>query len=128
MDKNKKTQQHSPDSDQMEQWLKDYFLDPHTTHEDHTIFKIDIYETDDHWIVEADLKDYLSSELEVKIEGSILFITAFPSSLSKKERRIHFPFPIIHHCVSALFQDGLLEIFISKKENGIGKNRYITLP
>lgn len=134
MDKKKSTRNQSPDFDQMEQWLKDFFLDPRTVQEDHTLFKIDIYETDDDWIVEAVLKEYHSPEIKAKIEDRMLIITvqkqsnSLPSPFQKKERTIQFPFSIIHHCVTALFENGVLEIFISKKENGLGKNRYITLP
>lgn len=118
----------------MEQWLQDYFLDPRTEAEDHSIFKIDIYETEKHWIVEAVLKDYLSSEIKVRIENFILIITAqkhrtsLPAPIYKKERKIYFPFQIIDHCVTALFQNGVVEIFISKTDDGLGKNRYVTLP
>ncbi|GHH99114.1 Hsp20/alpha crystallin family protein [Neobacillus kokaensis] len=134
MDEKKINQNLSADYDKMEQWLRDYFLDPRTEHEDHALFKIDIYETDDHWIVEAVLKGYLSSDIKVMIKESDLNIStqkqehSYPSAFLKKERTIHFPFQIIHHCVTAIFQNGMLEIFISKTKNGLGKNRYITLP
>ncbi|WP_286232022.1 Hsp20/alpha crystallin family protein [Neobacillus mesonae] len=133
MDKKNINHNHSPDFDSMDQWLRDYFLDPKTEHDDHTLFKIDIYETDDHWIVEAVLKDYVSSEIKVRIEDTDLLITAqkhasLTSPFPKKERTIQFPFKIIHHCVTAFFQNGILEIFLSKTQNGLGKNRYITLP
>lgn len=134
MNKKKSTEHQSPDPDWMEQWLRDFFLDPHTEYEDNAIFKIDIYETDDHWIVEAVLQDYASSEIKVKVENSKLMISAQKqnhsplTSFPKKERIIDFPFVIIRHGVTAVFQNGLLEIFITKAENGSGKNRYIPLP
>lgn len=121
--------------EKVEQWLKDYFLDPLTSHYDHTQFRLDIYETDENWIVEGFLDEFISSEITVKVEGSQLIITAqkhaytYPSPFPKRIRSINFPFTIINHCINASFQHGVLEIFISKKmENSFGKNRFITLP
>lgn len=122
------------DFEKMEKWLTNYFLDPSTTHCDLYQFRIDIYETETDWIVEASLDEYVSSEIKVKTENTQLVITAqkhsytFPSRHPKKTRTIDFPFSIINHCITASFQNNVLEIFISKINNGSGKNRYITLP
>ncbi|WP_462413469.1 Hsp20/alpha crystallin family protein [Neobacillus sp. Marseille-QA0830] len=119
---------------QMEQFLKDYFLDPSTSLADHHQFRIDIYETDTDWIVEASMNELLSSEITVRIVNNRLTINAQKHSYRKPSpfplltRTIDFPFPIIYNCVTAAFQNGILEIFISKSEAGPGKNRYITLP
>ncbi|WP_251550644.1 Hsp20/alpha crystallin family protein [Neobacillus muris] len=124
----------SVDAEQMEQFLKNYFLDPLTSLADQQQFRIDIYETEENWIVEAFMDELLSSEITVKIADTQLIINAQkhtytnPSSFPQRSRTIDFPFPIINHCVTAAFQNGVLEIFISKTEAGQGKNRYITLP
>lgn len=135
MKKKKTPQSQTIDLEKVEQWLKNYFLDPLTSHYDHTQFRIDIYETDENWIVEGYLDEFVSSEITVKVEGSQLSITAQklsftnPSPFPKRIRTINFPFYIINHCISASFQHGVLEILISKKiENNLGKNRFITLP
>jgi HSP20 family molecular chaperone IbpA len=121
--------------EKMEQWLKEYFLNPLTSHYDHSQFRIDIYETEEYWIVEGFLDDYDSSEITVKIEESQLIITAqklgltYPSPSPKRLRAINFPFSLICHSINATFDHGVLEVFISKKiDNGYGKNRFITLP
>ncbi|WP_042353543.1 Hsp20/alpha crystallin family protein [Bacillus rubiinfantis] len=116
--------------DQMEQWLKDYFLNPQTQQEDYALFKLDIYEADEHWIVEVILNDYCCADIRVRLERSLLIITAEKQGYPpfRKERSIHFPFSIIHHDVTAAFQHGILEIIIPKRENGVGKDRYIPLP
>ena len=122
------------DHERMEQWLKNYFLDPLTSYYDQNQFRIDIYETDDDWIVEASLNEFCSSEITVKVEDSQLIITAQkygfsnPSHYPKRVRTITLPFSVIHHDVHASLQNGTLEIFISKLNRGLGKNRYITLP
>ncbi|MEH7109393.1 Hsp20/alpha crystallin family protein [Bacillus sp. JJ1764] len=122
------------DHERMEQWLKKYFLDPLTSYYDQNQFRIDLYETDHDWIVEASLNEFCSSEILVKVEGTQLMITAqkngysTPSQFPKRVRIITLPFLVIHHDVHAAFQNGTLEIFISKLNKGLGKNRYITLP
>ena len=115
----------------VEKWLENYFLDPLTSYYDQTQFQIDLFETDQEWIVEAILSDFKASDLQVYIEEKKLTISATnPSPLPnhKRSRSIEFPFYINEQEISAAFTNGILEIFISKTKKGSGKNRYITLP
>jgi HSP20 family molecular chaperone IbpA len=120
------------DFDIVEKWLENYCLDPLTTQDDLTQFRIDLYETDKEWIVEALLNEYNSSEIKVFIEYHKLIITAVksstPSNQQKRVRTIEFPFEVINQKVSANYINGILEVLISKNEKGPGKNCYITLP
>jgi HSP20 family molecular chaperone IbpA len=120
------------DFDLVERWLENYCLDPLTTQDDLTQFRIDLYETDQEWIVEALLNEYNSSEIKVYIEDSKLVITAekssIPSNQQKRVRTIQFPFQVINQKVTANYINGILEVLISKSEKGLGKNCYITLP
>lgn len=122
----------SLDYEQMEEWLKNYFLDPLTSFMDQIQFRIDLYETDRDWIVEAILTEYHSSEISVFIEKDKMTINAkkHPPSpdIETKERVIDFPFDIINQKTTAAFANGILEVFISKNDTEFGKNRYITLP
>jgi len=128
----KKDDQSSVDLNQVEKWLENYFLDPLTSYCDVTQFRIDLYETEKDWIVEAMLEDYNSAEISVKTEDNKLIITALKKLKNvpgqKKIRTIDFPFPIIKQKINAVFTNGILEVFISKTEKGLGKNRFITLP
>lgn len=133
--KKKKHQQNQNlnfDFDLVEKWLENYFLDPLTSYLDATQFQIDLYETDKEWIVEAILTEYEASEIKVFIDGKKLIISAskYPpsESLPKRIRSIDFPFLVINQEVSAAFSNGILEVFISKKEKGLGKNHFVTLP
>jgi HSP20 family molecular chaperone IbpA len=120
------------DFDLVEKWLENYCLDPLTTQDDLTQFRIDLYETDQEWIVEALLNEYKSSDIKVFIEDKKLVITALKPSTSsnhlKRVRTIQFPFEVINQKVTAHFINGILEVLISKSEKGLGKNCYITLP
>lgn len=126
MKKKKMSKNLSVNFERVDQWLKEYFLDPNTTYCDFTQFRIDLYETDENWIVEAVLKSRKRSDITVKVENHRMMI-AVQKAKEKQIRTIDFPFPIINHLVSASFQNGILEVFISKIEKGSGKNRYITL-
>ncbi|SFA88883.1 MULTISPECIES: Hsp20/alpha crystallin family protein [unclassified Bacillus (in: firmicutes)] len=122
------------DQKSMEKWLENFFLDPLTTYLDHSQFRIDLFETDTHLIVEALLSDYHSSEVSVYIEKQKLIITAAKLSLTSykksqvRNRTVEFPFLIITKKVEAAFREGVLEVSISKKELGLGKDCFITLP
>ncbi|TDL63012.1 Hsp20/alpha crystallin family protein [Rhodococcus qingshengii] len=120
------------DFDLVEKWLENYCLDPLTTQDDLTQFRIDLYETDQEWIVEALLNEYNSSEIKVFIEDMKLIITAdkssTPSNQQKRVRTIQFPFQVINQKVTANYINGILEVLISKSEKGLGKNCFITLP
>ncbi|MCM3691274.1 Hsp20/alpha crystallin family protein [Neobacillus niacini] len=120
------------DFDLVEKWLENYCLDPLTTQDDLTQFRIDLYETDQEWIVEALLNEYNSSEIKVFVEDNKLIITAdkssTPTSQQKRVRTIQFPFQVINQKVTANYINGILEVLISKSEKGLGKNCYITLP
>jgi HSP20 family molecular chaperone IbpA len=116
----------------VEKWLENYFLDPLTSYYDQTQFQIDLFETDQEWIVEAILNDFKASDLRIYIQEKKLTISASNPPLYQphyqRSRSIEFPFYINEQDISAVFTNGILEIFISKTKKGSGKNRYITLP
>ncbi|MGG5254199.1 Hsp20/alpha crystallin family protein [Neobacillus sp. SM06] len=124
----------SYDLQQMEKWLENYFLDPLTTYLDQMQFRIDLYETDKNWIVEALLSQFEASEITVFADNEKLIIKAqkalhLPKNPAEvRERIIDFPFPIVNQKIAASFHSGILEITISKEEKCSGKNRFITLP
>lgn len=117
------------DPQAMEKWLENYFLDPLTTYLDQMQFRIDLYETDKDWIVEALLNDYESYEITVFVEDKKLIIKAAkPPILHMRTRIITFPFTIANQKITAVFQTGILEVSISKIDKEPGKDRFITLP
>jgi HSP20 family molecular chaperone IbpA len=122
------------DNDAIEKWLENYFLDPLTSYYDQTQFRIDLYETDQEWIVEALLPEFRSSDITVYVEDKKLFITVKENAFSvdqvrnNRKRSIEFPFQVNSHKIMASFHNGILEVFISKLDKEFGKNRYITLP
>lgn len=122
------------DVQKMDEWLENYFLDPLTSFYDQIQFRIDLFETDQEWIVEASMDDYQSSKITVNVKDKKLIISVKGRISSSningqiQTRTIEFPFPIKDQKITASFQKGILEIFISKQEKAFNKNRYITLP
>lgn len=130
----KKEDEQNSTSNEMEKWMKNFFLDPFTSYLDQIMFRVDLYETENELIVEALLQDYHHSHIKIYLKGNQLIITALksdkssPSTQSFRTRKVDFPFPIIQKEVIAQFSNGILEILISKTKNGCGNNRMITLP
>lgn len=122
------------DHDKIEKWLENYFLDPLTSYYDQIQFRIDLYETEKEWIVEALLPDCSSSDIKVYVEDKKLLITVKRNPFSidqvqiNRSRSIEFPFQVNCHKIMATFHSGILEVFISKLEKEFKKNRFITLP
>lgn len=131
---NAKNDDQSFDHDMIEKWLENYFLDPLTSYYDQTQFRIDLFETDKDWIVEALLPDFCSSEIKVYVEDKKLLITVKrnPYSIDQvqisRSRSIEFPFQVNCQKIMATFHNGILEVFISKLDKVFRKNRFITLP
>jgi HSP20 family molecular chaperone IbpA len=114
----------------VEEWLENFFLDPLTSYQDETIFRIDLFETDEEYIIEAMLPQINKSDITVRLDNETIIIdvaTQRNNVEKKKQRMISFPFSIIHHDVHAIFEGGILEVFISKYKICCGKNREIKL-
>lgn len=115
------------DLELIDKWLETFFLDPLTTYLDETIFRIDLYETAEEFIVEALLPEYKEKDLSIFLKDDKVLIEAqcLKKKSSCKQRMITFPFQVINHDVSAKFESGILEVFISKYIICNGKNRGI---
>jgi spore coat protein M len=111
---------------EMEKWLEHFFLDPLTSYLDQTAFRIDIYETDAEYIVEALLTDYTAAMLSVKLESHELIIRA-EKDKETVSREVDFPFLLTEKQVTSRFSCGILEIFISKTRKGSGRNRKVPI-
>jgi len=91
----------------VEEWLENFFLDPLTSYQDETIFRIDLFETAEEYIVEAMLPQTKKSNITVNLEHENIIIDVASDCHNKenvKQRKISFPFSIIHHDVNANFE------------------------
>ncbi|GKU82784.1 Hsp20/alpha crystallin family protein [Niallia sp. NCCP-28] len=102
----------------MEDWLKDFFLDPLTTFLDEAEFRIDVFETENHYIIEALLPPCKKEDLNVSTENDALTIMVnclINHNIEKKQRTVSFPFAIDAKEIQAVLNREILEILISKK-------------
>jgi HSP20 family molecular chaperone IbpA len=109
----------------MEKWLEHFFLDPLTSYLDETVFRIDLFETADEFIVEAWLVEYNPLNITVVLNDDKIVIEVINHQDAKecKQRVITMPFSVIHHEVTTIFESGILEVYISKNKKGKGRNR-----
>ena len=114
---------------EIEKWLENFFLDPLTTYLDETTFRIDLFETAEEYIIEALLSGYIKNEISVYLRDNIIQIEAIKVGQKQDslQRLVPFPFPVIHHEAVATFEDGILEVHISKKTLNNGKNRSLII-
>ncbi|AYV70792.1 Hsp20 family protein [Bacillus sp. PK3-056] len=103
----------------MDEWLKNHFLDPLTSVLDETEFRIDVYETDKEFIVEALLTNCQKSSIYLSVNKNVLTIKAMihdSNLFEEKQRSIEFPVSIDQNPIHAVFANEILEIFIQKEQ------------
>jgi len=113
---NKKMEDSSWNGD-MEEWLKDFFLDPLTTFLDEAQFRIDVFETNEQYIIEALFPPCKKEHINVLIEENVLTIMANclgNCQMEKKQRSVSFPFAIDKKEIQTKLTEDILEISISK--------------
>lgn len=118
-------------SNDLDEWLKRFFLDPFTSYLDQIEFRIDLYETDQSIIIEAFLPQCDPSTVSIYVEKNHVTIEAYlqdPRTLNSKSkhvRKISLPFNVVDLDINASMTDDILEVYISKHLPGSGKNRSI---
>ena len=114
----------------MDEWLKNHFLDPLTSILDETEFRIDVYETEKEYIVEALLPNCLENSIHLSVRKNWLTIKANIQDSGRweqKQRTIDFPIPITQNPICAIYANQILEIFI-RKEKQLNKIQSTTIP
>lgn len=115
------------DSMKIEKWLETYFLDPLTSYLDQHTFRIDIYETEEDYILEALLSEFTISSITVFLNGCQISISVDHEG-KNTSRSVVFPNKVTGQSVSATFSNGILEVFIPKyKMVPTNRNRYINV-
>ncbi|WP_174733403.1 Hsp20/alpha crystallin family protein [Mesobacillus harenae] len=113
--------------DEMEKWLEYFFRDPFTAYLDQTQFRIDIFDTESHFILEALLPASSASDIKITIEQSSVKIFGQTKAGKERSRTVELPFIVVKKDVTAFFKDAILEIYISKQKLGSGLNRDIPI-
>ncbi|ALF10287.1 Hsp20/alpha crystallin family protein [Parageobacillus thermoglucosidasius] len=119
MENRKKTEQH-----ELRKWLDLLCGESFTCELDEKTFRIDVFETDTHYIIEAEIPNCLKEQLTVLCETNAIIIQIHKEKALWKQRAVPLPFPLQHKQICAYFSDPTLEIHISKAENANNTNRY----
>ncbi|WP_240056521.1 Hsp20/alpha crystallin family protein [Bacillus mesophilum] len=115
------------DMSEVEKWMEQFFLDPLTSYMDQLTFRIDLYETHTHIIVEALLPDVDPEDIDIVLEDYNMTIAAKKKNKESCSRKIELPFRVADKRVHAHFANGILEVWIDKYRSGNGKKRYIII-
>ncbi|MFJ7746720.1 Hsp20 family protein [Peribacillus sp. NPDC097295] len=112
-------------------WVKKFFLNPETSILDHQLFTIDIYESNDEYMVEAILENHDAKDIKICLRDNEISILVdkphkpFQKLLRKDkavtppaQRKISFPFSICARRITAEFTQPLLVIRIHKYSPG----------
>jgi len=116
----------------VEDWMEQFLEDPFTSMMDHFQFRVDLFETSQEYIVEAELINYKKEHLSVEINGATVIIQAKrPTALSpdndKVERIVTLPYTLATKDVQARYTNNILEITIKKEGHILGENSTIPI-
>lgn len=118
---------------QFDKMMEEYFLDPNTNLLDQYTYRVDIFECDEEYIVEALFDEKKPDQIKIKTDGAQLVINAFVKTkpdvnkANPIERTVPFPFSINRKKITAAFSKGILEIRISKKDCVSSSQKELTL-
>ncbi|MDQ0220502.1 Hsp20/alpha crystallin family protein [Peribacillus cavernae] len=106
----------NPETGKFDKFMENYFLDPNTSLLDQLTFRVDLYECDEEYVVEALFDETKPEKIHIKVNNEQLIIAAFPKIQNKApmERTVPFPFSINNKKIIAGFSNDILEIKISK--------------
>ncbi|MFS0863860.1 Hsp20/alpha crystallin family protein [Fredinandcohnia sp. 179-A 10B2 NHS] len=116
----------------LEDWMRQFFDDPFTSPLDSYQFRVDLFETQDEYIVEAELTGYLPNQINLKLKNDTINIQILESSEPPTnkviaERIVTLPFDLEKMKIKALFRNEILEIFINKHTKRSKKKKHIKI-
>ncbi|MBU7592311.1 Hsp20/alpha crystallin family protein [Metabacillus halosaccharovorans] len=127
---NKKKCSNPMDIQGIEEWMSQFFTDPFTSLLDEQTFRLDLFETGEEFIVEAELGETISTdEINITVNKEQLYISILDGNQVERERRrtVVLPFSIEKKKITACYTNGILEIKISKSTPSHLSSRHITI-
>ncbi|WP_099355279.1 Hsp20/alpha crystallin family protein [Fredinandcohnia onubensis] len=106
----------------LEEWMKQFLEDPYLL--DDYQFRIDLFETQNDYIIEAELSGYQPEQIQLDVKDDTFHIKLTdcknpPNNKVLTERVVTLPFELEKKKIEALFRNEILEIYIKK----IGKRK-----
>ena len=113
----------------IEEWMTQFFVDPFTNLLDEETFRVDLFETSEAFIIEAELGDQIKKEnISVTVNKEVITISVL--ALQQNDivtRNIILPIKIEDKKITAIFNNGILVINISKNLTSNHKNKSINI-
>jgi spore coat protein M len=113
---------------EFDQWLQILLADPFIDYLDETMFRVDVFETEEHYIIEATLPLYTDNQINVKCHDNTAIIQAYEQNNDYKERIVQLPFTLTDKEVRAYFENDILEVRISKDTIGKCEDNIRNIP
>lgn len=110
-------------SQDIEKWFDAFFLDPLTSYLDETVFRIDLYDSESAFIIEALLPQTLKENIDIIADGQDLIIKVKdfsnndPHKSQVKIRTITFPMSISNLKMDVSYENHILEIKLYKPDS-----------
>ena len=106
MDKKKRSK--PSDLSCIEDWMNQFFTDPFSALLDYHSFRVDLFETSDEYIVEAEFTNINPEDIKIVTNQETLIISAHPSLSANEdkdqlERSILLPFSLEKKMIEAYF-------------------------
>ncbi|MFS0823503.1 Hsp20/alpha crystallin family protein [Bacillus sp. 1P02SD] len=101
----------------LEDWMKQFLEDPYLL--DDYQFRIDLFETQNEYIIEAELSGYTPEQIQLNVKDDSILIKVAdcekpPNDTILTERIVTLPFELENKKIEALFRNEILEIYIKK--------------
>ena len=119
----------------IEEWMAQFFIDPFTSLLDEHTFRVDLFETSEDFIIEAELGEKKKKkDIQITASNEKITISIRPDSSKKSEvvsenitRTITLPYDIEKKEIIASLNNGILEINISKYNQITKKRKFIQI-
>lgn len=102
------------DFDGMEEWLRQFFEDPFAWYDE--TLPIDLYETSQQYIIEADLSSIQPTQITITLSGSE-FILTVKSSEQTLEKQMMLPFYLNDKSIETECENQILTVAVNKETN-----------
>ncbi|MEG7281619.1 outer spore coat protein CotM [Bacillus sp. 0909A] len=102
------------DFDGMEEWLRHFFEDPFAWYDE--TLPIDLYETSQQYIIEADLSSLQPTQITITLSGCEFILTA-KSSEQTLEKQMMLPFYLNDKSIETECENQILTVAVNKEIN-----------
>ncbi|MEC1668326.1 outer spore coat protein CotM [Bacillus mojavensis] len=100
--------------DGMEEWLRQFFEDPFAWYDE--TLPIDLYETSQQYIIEADLSSLQPTQITITLSGCE-FILTVKSSEQTLEKQMMLPFYLNDKSIETECENQILTVAVNKEMN-----------